>query len=117
MSTTGVAPETVMVSCDVADAELDVDVGREAAAQLDTFAQDRAEAGQGEGDVVAAYFQRDDQVLAVAVGDGAAHPFDQRVAARLHRHAGQHPARGVCNRAANLLRAGDTGNEQQHGQD
>ena len=102
---------------DVAYPELDVDVGGEAAVQHDPLAQHRAEPGQGIRNVVGTDLEGDDEVLPVAVRDRRPHLLDQRRAARLYRHTGQHPARGVCNRAANLLRTGDARYQQQHGQD
>ena len=95
------------------DRHLGVDVGGEPAAQPEALADERAEARQRERHGVVARLERDDQVLAVAVGDGGADLFDQGRAARLDGDAGEHAARGVRHRAADGLGMGKGGCKQQ----
>ena len=99
-----------------ADGKLRVNVRGEAGAQLDALAHKRAEAGQSKGDRVAAGFERNNLELPTAVRNGGPHLLDQRGAAGFHRHAGQHAARGVGYRAADGLRAGQSGEQQEAGE-
>ena len=99
VSTIGVSPVTVIVSCERADLQVRVDRRGERAGQLDPFALDGAESGQRERDRVGAGPQVDDAVLAGAVGDGGTDFFDQRVARRFDGHARQHGAGRVLDDA------------------
>ena len=85
----------------VADLERDVHRRGEVALQDDAGAPDWLEAGDRERDVVGAWAEIDDAVLAGAVGDGAAHAFDQRGAGGFHGHAGKRGARRVFHDTGN----------------
>ena len=98
---------------ELADRHLHVDIRRESRGQLDPLAHERAEPGQHEGHGVGARLEGDDAVLAVAVRDGRAHLLDQRRAAGFNRHARQHAARFIGDRAADGLRAGRAGGKAQ----
>ena len=99
MSTIGVSPVTVIVSCKRADLQVRVDRRGERSGQLDALALDGAEAGQRERDRIGAGPQVDDAVLAAAVGDGGADLFNQHVARGLDGDAGQHGAGRVLDDA------------------
>ena len=113
VSTIGVSPVTVIVSCEGADLHVRVDRRGERAGQLDAFALDGAEAGQAERDGVGARPQIDDTVLARTIGDGRSDFLDQHVARRFDGHAWQHGAGRVLDDAGDG-RLGECRRRQNH---
>ncbi len=95
------------------DRHLAVDVRGEPRAELHPLADERAEARQRERHGVVARLEGDDEVLAVAVGDGGPDLLDEGRAARLDRDPGQDAAGRVGDRAADGLRMGQGGRQQQ----
>ena len=90
----------------LADAELDVHLGREVGAQLEAVALERGEAGERERHGVHARTQFGQPVLAAIVGDRRANLFNELRARGLHGDARQHGARGVADDAGDGGRAG-----------
>src|SRR5262249_48955944 len=92
------------------------DTGR----QLESFPLDRAEPGEGEGDVVDAGAQIDDLVEGLVVGHDAAHLFDKGWTGGFDRDTGQHGPGGVSHDPrdpAGGLRPCEHGEEECHEQD
>ncbi len=99
---------------DRADGHVGVHGGDELAAQLDAFAPDGGEAGQREGDGVRSRTQVDDAVQPLAVRHRRARTRDQRGAAGLDGHTGQHRARGVLDDARDAALRPRGGRQQEH---
>jgi hypothetical protein len=103
---------------DGADRQRAVDLRGERALEHDAFALDRMETGQRERHGVGARAQIDDGVPAGAVGDGAAHLFDERGARRFHRDARHDGAARVLDDADDagaLLSKGRVGTHEPRG--
>ena len=82
-----------------ADFHVRVDGGGEVRRQFEAVALEGLKSRQRERDGVGAGTQIDDAVRAFAVGDDRARFFDEHVARRFDRHAGQHRARRVLHDA------------------
>ena len=80
---------------DGADCHLDIDGRDEVRLEHDAFANDRREARQRKGHGVSAGPEIDDAVLTRVIGDRRARLLDQRGAAGLYGHSGQHTARCI----------------------
>ena len=101
---------------DAANTELHIDCRREAGGQLDSFPDDRAEAGEKETDRIGPWPQVDDVIAALPIGDRNSLLLDQGWARGCYGDAGQHAARIVphfTRNAACLLCRGARWNECQ----
>jgi len=99
-STTGEAPETVTVSLQLADLQLDRNGQRRGARNFDALALDRMNPASEEGHQVRPRTQIDDAVQTGCVGDRGAGLFNERRAGRLDGHAWHHGSRGVLDDAS-----------------
>jgi hypothetical protein len=97
-----------------ADPQVRVDHHRRRAGQRDILALHDVEAGERKRHVIRAGAQVGDPVLAAAVADGRAHPFDQRRTAGLDRDTRQHRARRVLHHAGEDRLCKDSRRHEQH---
>jgi hypothetical protein len=102
---------------DCPDAHVGIHGGDEFAAQLDPFAPDRGKSRQREGDGVRSGTQIDDAIQPLAVRHRRARARDERGAAGLDGHAGQHRPRGVPDDARDAALRPGGGRQQEHADD